>query len=59
MMIDRYLGSTNITISSQASGSSLAISLNSKALPIMCLFEEPVRLFTARSVYVRVSVNGS
>lgn len=48
-----------ILISSLASGCSLAISLISKALYSMCLFEAPGRLLAARTVYVRVSVNGS
>lgn len=57
--IYRYLGRTNIIISSLASGSSLAISLISKALYSMCLFAAPGRWLAARTVYVRVSVNGS
>lgn len=57
--IYRYLGRTNIIISSLASGSSLAISLISKALYSMCLFAAPGRWLAERTVYVRVSVNGS
>lgn len=57
--IYRYLDRTNIIISSLTSGSSLAISLISKALYSMCPFEVPGRWLAARTVYVRVSVNGS
>lgn len=53
------LAGPNIIISSLTSGSSLAISLISKALYSMCLFEVPGRWLAARTVYVRVSVNGS
>lgn len=58
MMIYTYLGSTNITMSSLDSITRLDISLTSKTLHSMCVFDASVWLLTVSTQYVRDSVTG-